>query len=520
MMKIILAGILAFCATVSANNYYGGCNGERKHDCCAARRDYGMNSWQAAKTCDKYGCNRKTCNGYYDDDNYNDDDYKSGSSYKQNYEKDDVDEWGSPTNYKQTTNYNGGSNYNKNANDYDDYNKNSYNNNNYQDNFVKDVVYKSSGGSRSSGYSGYNSDYEIYTMNGQRAGYNLDGWEGDGFWGPKLQKVREECAVMFHQDMLYLAKAIRLVFHDCMGNEDYGCDGCVDLTHPDNQGLDLIMYKLLPIFRNNRQYFSRTDIWQICSLTALDISSSMYEQNAPHFKMTLIGRKDCPNADEVGDGGDKIVDMYPKSINSQSLVHHFYQYFGFDARCTTAVMGTHGMSLMHPWNSGHGDGPYPAKWSEGKSYILDNWYFKGFKKPWTYELRDNNEYPNIDPKKQWYWESGQEGFWNGDGYEQGKLVMLDADMSLKYDYSDYQDQNGYVYCKASYEAQHHGPQPAQSVPLCPMAYDTYDIVEEYAHDNLKFLYDVEYCMIKMFNTGYRHGMDGNYKMYYGHGAYY
>eukprot|EP00984_Skeletonema_dohrnii_P016968 scaffold7640_cov73-Skeletonema_dohrnii-CCMP3373.AAC.1 len=155
MMKIILAGILAFCATVSAaNNYYGGCTGERKHDCCAARRDYGINSWQAAKTCDKYGCNRKTCNGYYDDDNYNDDDYKSGSSSKQTYQKDDDDEWGSPTNYKQTTNYNGGSNYNKNANGYDDYNKNSYNNNNnnnnnnnYQDNFVKDVVYKSSGGS-------------------------------------------------------------------------------------------------------------------------------------------------------------------------------------------------------------------------------------------------------------------------------------------------------------------------------------------------------------------------------------
>mmetsp|Transcript_10790 Transcript_10790/g.15402 ORF Transcript_10790/g.15402 Transcript_10790/m.15402 type:complete len:246 (+) Transcript_10790:1-738(+) len=245
----------------------------------------------------------------------------------------------------------------------------------------------------------------------------------------------------------------------------------------------------------------------------------MYEQNAPHFKMTFIGRKDCPNADEIGDGGDK-VDMYPKTINSQALVHHFYQYFGFDARCTTAVMGTHGMSMMHPWNSGQGDGPFPAKWSEGTSYILDNWYFKGFKKPWTYELRPNHEFPNIDPKKQWYWESGEEGFWNGDGFEQGKLIMLDSDMSLKYDFSDYQDQNGYIYCKASYEVYHHGPQPAQAVPMCPMAYDTYEIVEEYAYDNLKFLYDVEYCMLKMFNTGYRHGMDGNYKMYYGHGAYY
>ena len=383
-----------------------------------------------------------------------------------------------------------------------------------QDNFMKDVVYKSGGY-----YSGSNSDYEVYTKNGQRAGYNDDGWESDGYWGPKIQKVREECAVMFHQDMTYLAKVIRLVFHDCMGNSDYGCDGCVDLSHPDNKGLDMIMYKLLPIVRNN-WHFSRVDVWQICALTALDISSSIQEPHAPQFKMTFLGRKDCSNADEMGDGGDKIVDMYPKYINSQALVHHFYEYFGFDARCTTAVMGTHGMSKMHPWNSGHGDGPYSAKWAEGTSYLLDNLYFKGFDKTWQYELRANEEYPHIGPKQQWYWSPDEQGVWNGDGYAHHNLIMLDVDMSLKWDYSNYQDQNGYIYCKASHEAVHHGPQPAYVVPACPMAYDTYDIVEEYAYDNLKFLYDVEYCMIKMFNTGYRHGMDGNYKMYYGNGAYY
>jgi hypothetical protein len=136
-MKIILAGILAFSATVSAaNNYNGGCIGENLYDCCAARRDYGLDSWQASRICDKYGCNRKICNGYYDDDKYNDDVYKSGSNYKQTYQNDD--KWSSPTTSKQTyqkeddkwsspTNYNGGSNYNKNVGGYDDYNKNSYN---------------------------------------------------------------------------------------------------------------------------------------------------------------------------------------------------------------------------------------------------------------------------------------------------------------------------------------------------------------------------------------------------------
>lgn len=88
-MKIILAGILAFCATVSAaNNYNGDCTGQNKHDCCAARRDHGISSWQATKTCEKYNCNRKSCFGYFDDDDrYNDDDYKTkddDDDYKNN----------------------------------------------------------------------------------------------------------------------------------------------------------------------------------------------------------------------------------------------------------------------------------------------------------------------------------------------------------------------------------------------------------------------------------------------------
>lgn len=77
MMKIILAGLLAFSATVSAANYASGAYGN---------------------------------------------DYTSGSNYKQTY-KEDADKWGSPTYDDGYEEYNGGSNYNKNVD------KNSYNNN-------------------------------------------------------------------------------------------------------------------------------------------------------------------------------------------------------------------------------------------------------------------------------------------------------------------------------------------------------------------------------------------------------
>jgi hypothetical protein len=369
---------------------------------------------------------------------------------------------------------------------------------------MKDVVYKSG-----------SSDYAVYTRYGQRAGYNKDGWEDDGYWGSKLTQVREACAAEFYKDLTYLAKSIRLVFHDCF----CGCDGAIDMNHPDNAGLDLIIELLYPIAYTYRHWFSRVDIWQICALTALDISTSLYEQNAPTYKMYYIGRKDAPNADFMGYGGEHC-DVYGgPSMNSKALVSHFNQYFGFDARCTAAVMGTHGMSLMHPWYSGHGDGLNPAQWAQGTTYVLDNWYFKGFKNPWTYELRANIEYPQIGPKQQWYWEPSI-GYWDGDGYVSGKLVMLDTDVSLAWDASQYQDENGYTYCKVSYEAKHHGPAPASSVPLCPKAYETYDIVEEYAADNMKFLYDLEYCMNKMFNTGYRSGYDDKWKMYYSEGGYY
>ena len=92
IMKTILIAILALSGIVSAENYNNGrCTGENKHDCCNARKEFGINSARATRICDKYGCNRKTCFGYYE----NEDSYASG---KQSYYEDDADDdWKSPT---------------------------------------------------------------------------------------------------------------------------------------------------------------------------------------------------------------------------------------------------------------------------------------------------------------------------------------------------------------------------------------------------------------------------------------
>ena len=117
--------------------------------------------------------------------------------------------------------------------------------------------------------------------------------------------------------------------------------------------------------------------------------------------MTFIGRQSCEDSDSIGHGGGKH-DIYGDEVHTYKLLHHFSKYFGFDTKCTVAVIGLHGISKMRPENSGHGNGPYSATWVENASYKMTNDYFKGFESEWTYEVRDNEDYPKFGEQSQWY----------------------------------------------------------------------------------------------------------------------
>ena len=66
--------------------------------------------------------------------------------------------------------------------------------------------------------------YRIYTKQGNPVGYNEDGWDNHFWWKYIIEDVRGECAAMLYEDVKYVAKVIRLSFHDCKGHsEGYGC---------------------------------------------------------------------------------------------------------------------------------------------------------------------------------------------------------------------------------------------------------------------------------------------------------
>ena len=342
--------------------------------------------------------------------------------------------------------------------------------------------------------------YRIYTKDGNPVGYYEKGWDyHDAFWRDIISQARSECRKLFEQDKNYIAKAIRLSFHDCHGYD--GCNGCVNLDHTDNNGLQGIMEALYFMWNDDfDHYMSRADFWIACALEALAYSTG------DSYPMKFIGRKDCGDSNAIGDGGD-YYSAYGEEKYHHAIYQHFYKYFGFDKTCTVAVMGLHDISTMRPKNSGHGKGYNEAHWVKNFSYKMTNKYFQEMLDlSWTYEVRDNAKfgYPQYGEKPQWY---------HGDN--QDRTVMLNSDLALIYDWEEYTDYQGNVYCKVSDHPEHHDGKNPYQVPTCPHVQYTEDIVHKYAANYGLYLQDLERCMMQMYTTGYRDGYDSYYYKSYG-----
>jgi len=116
---------------------------------------------------------------------------------------------------------------------------------------------------------------------------------------------------------------IRLAFHDCVGHH---CDGCVDLKNPDNAGLREIMELLLPIYQKYKHCLSRSDLWAYAALIAADMAVVGHRPKGLHFPFTHVGREDCHDSDEMGDGGEN-VEMPSNHLTHHQLVHWFHKHF-------------------------------------------------------------------------------------------------------------------------------------------------------------------------------------------------
>lgn len=145
-----------------------------------------------------------------------------------------------------------------------------------------------------------------------------------------LANARADIAGILDGDLI--AKFLRLVFHDCVGGI---CDGCVDLSLPENFGLGYPMRTLGPIVDRYSDVLTRGDIYVLAAMVSIE--SSQTQKPIVPFEMEWVGRPECNGRANRGPSRP-----HPSShMVTQELLDFFDEEFGFTSRDTTAIMGVH-----------------------------------------------------------------------------------------------------------------------------------------------------------------------------------
>merc|ERR1711953_487905 len=138
-----------------------------------------------------------------------------------------------------------------------------------------------------------------------------------------------------------LANMVRLAFHYCVG--DSGCDGCVDMSHPDNAGLELsVDYLEAKVPAWSEAGLSKADLYALAAMVAANMAlgDAGWESDLSNFE---IGRTDC-------DGSEDTNDVFPSA--HESPFQFFEDNFGFTSYETTVLMGAHTLGRAQVGNSG------------------------------------------------------------------------------------------------------------------------------------------------------------------------
>jgi hypothetical protein len=325
-------------------------------------------------------------------------------------------------------------------------------------------------------------------------GWKEDGWDVDEHYKDDLKHLRADIVQLIentHRDLL--PKCLRLAFHDCID----GCDGCIDMDELDNGGLNEPVELLFPLVRRYQHKLSRADVWAYCAVVAADMAMV---DNRPHdlyFSMHYVGRKDCKGADEKGFGGPKVI-LYEPHLTTHEMIAFFYERFGFDPYETVVLMGVHSAAVAHREILGFGNLGREDGWiHEADKYKLSNLYYSSMLNN-VWELQKVENEGIVPDRYQWYFGDEDEG-----------PIMLTTDTSLILDMkgfitTDSKGVGGKVMCRAHPEAEFEveGEGDPKDVPLCPMAKQTRDIVEELSKDNTQFLFAFVIVLNKMLTNGY------------------
>ena len=198
-------------------------------------------------------------------------------------------------------------------------------------------------------------------------------WDGEKCrLGPVTTSViddaRASCKAMFDKKGPdFVPPVVRLAFHDCVG----GCDGCVDLDEPDNNGLEIAIDGLAKGAKKfNKMGLSRADYWMICAMVGNEIAQDpRLEEDHVDFPVTKTGRATC-SSNNPKKGPHRVL---PGPNGNTDFVLETFCKGDFDMtpRECVAIMGAHNLGQTLFANSGH-DGPWTRQ-----PNCLSNSYYMG-----------------------------------------------------------------------------------------------------------------------------------------------
>lgn len=304
-----------------------------------------------------------------------------------------------------------------------------------------------------------------------------------------IANARRDIERLIAQTPLLLGKFLRLIFHDCVG----GCDGCIDMSNPDNAGLQIPISFLRPIEQEYAdQGLSRTDIWMLSAVVASDVSEISV---GLEFPFQWIGRQTCEeiNNGNCGrnfegnsspcspTGGPNRILCHADTSGTRTIEEFMFVEFGMNAQQTTAIMGAHTVGAMRAVNLGF-EGI--AGWDLTNAE-LDHGYFAELDGPaaadWVQVRRSNNNFNGIPPR--WQFQATVNGV---------ELTMLNSDIAMVRNLEEGVNlmPDGRVTCNFS------GNNACDdNTPFTPF-------VQEYARSRALFLPDYRDALEMMIENGY------------------
>lgn len=314
-----------------------------------------------------------------------------------------------------------------------------------------------------------------------------------------MEDAKKEITTLINNDIKLAATFLRMEFHDCIG----GCDGCIDLDHKDNAGLNGVIDLLQPIVnRHAKNGFSRADVWALAATVAADVS----QQPDSRVDITLKwwGRVDCENAGQPcrGPNGENVSCSSKKGphhefpnlhMHTSDLYSFMRNQFNFNQRDTVAIMGAHTLGKIRTENFKI-DGP--------NGWVLDN---KVLNNQYYGELVGGQN-PNdpidvlINDAPAWrraientvrHWVGSPGGV---------KIVMLNTDIALvrNLDSSNMDKSIGRVTC-----AFEDNTARAAGISVCPHVDGALQTAAEFFHDNIKWLRAFRDVLDRMMTNKYK-----------------